>query len=51
MFLERLDPAKEAMLEDLLGTFERKLVPKLADAPPAVRVKFLDEVGRLVHGL
>jgi hypothetical protein len=51
MFLERLDSAKEAVLEDLLGTFERKLMPKLADAPAAVRVKFLDEVGRLVRGI
>jgi ParB family chromosome partitioning protein len=47
----RLDPAKEAVLEDLVGTFRREVMPKLTNTPTVVREKFLDEVGRLVRGL
>jgi hypothetical protein len=49
--LERLDPTQQAMVEDLLRAFDRDLMPKLADAPAAVRVKFLNEAERLVRGL
>jgi ParB-like chromosome segregation protein Spo0J len=50
-FLKSLDPVQQAMVEDLVGTFRREVMPKLTNTPTVVREKFLDEVGRLVRGL
>jgi hypothetical protein len=51
MFLERLDPANEAVLSDLMGTFHRDVMPKLISAPSVVRQTFLDEIERLVRAM
>lgn len=49
--LERLDPAQQAMVEDLLGTLDRDLMPKLTNAPDLVRHRFLYEITQRVRAL
>jgi hypothetical protein len=49
--LQRLAPAQQATVENLLRTFDRDLMPELTNTSAAVREKFLDEVGRRVRGL
>jgi hypothetical protein len=50
-FLQRLDPVQQATVEDLLGTFDREIMPKLTNTPDLVRDRFWYEIRQRVRAL